>query len=98
MPPMRSAGRACPWSLFESIMDAALAPLAEREAHPESFFEGYRLVGIDGTQWSVGNTPAIVSALPKAAARRFRAAFAKLRLVTLVENRHPRARGRAPLP
>lgn len=74
-----------PVELFESIMDAALAPLAEREAHPESFFEGYRLVGIDGTQWSVGNTPAIVSALPKAAARRFRAAFAKLRLVTLVE-------------
>jgi hypothetical protein len=33
----------------------------------------------------VTNTPAIVASLPKAASRRFKAAFAKLRLVTLTE-------------
>ena len=41
--------------------------------------------GVDGTQFSVVNTPAILAQLPKAASRRFKAAFAKLRLVSLVE-------------
>jgi len=74
-----------PVELFEQIMDQALRPLADPRHQPECFFEGYRLVGIDGTQWSVSNTPAIVSALPKAASRRMQAAFAKLRLVSVVE-------------
>jgi hypothetical protein len=74
-----------PVELFEQIMDSALAPLADPTHQPESFFEGYRLLGVDGTQWSVSNTPAVVAALPKAASRRFSAAFAKLRLVSVVE-------------
>ena len=74
-----------PVELFEQIMEQALQPLADPMHQPECFFEGYRLVGIDGTQWSVSNTPAIVSALPKAASRRLQAAFAKLRLVSVVE-------------
>ena len=49
------------------------------------FLHGYRLVGVDGTQFSVVNTPAILAQLPKAASRRFKAAFAKLRVVSLVE-------------
>jgi len=77
--------RNLPVELFEQIMDSALAPLAHSTHHPDSFFEGYRLLGIDGTQWSVTNTPAILSALPKAASRRLSAAFAKLRLVSVVE-------------
>lgn len=71
--------------LFEQIMDAALQPLADPDLHPECFFKGYRVVGVDGTQWSVGNTPQILSELPKAASRRFGSAFAKLRLVNVVE-------------
>lgn len=74
-----------PVELFDQLMAAALQPLADSARQPESFYEGYRLVGVDGTQWSVSNTPAIVSALPKAASRRFTAAFAKLRLVSIVE-------------
>jgi DDE family transposase len=74
-----------PVELFEQIMSAALAPLAEPAAHPQSFFHDYRLVGVDGTQFSVLNTPAILAELPKAASRRLKAAFAKLRLVSLVE-------------
>jgi len=74
-----------PLELFEQILDAALSPLADETLHPECFFHGYRLVGVDGTQFSVVNTPAILAQLPKAASRRFRAAFAKLRLVSLVE-------------
>lgn len=74
-----------PVELFEQIMSAALSPLADPSAHPGSFFHEYRLVGVDGTQFSVVNTPAILAQLPKAASRRFKAAFAKLRMVSLVE-------------
>jgi DDE family transposase len=74
-----------PVELFEQILSSALSPLADPNKHPECFFYGYRLVGIDGTQFSVVNTAAILAQLPKAASRRFQAAFAKLRLVSLVE-------------
>ena len=74
-----------PMELFEQILSSALSPLADPNKHPECFFYGYRLVGVDGTQFSVVNTPAILAQLPKAASRRFQAAFAKLRLVSLVE-------------
>jgi hypothetical protein len=74
-----------PVALFEQVMETALRPLADAQHQPQCFFEGWRVVGIDGTQWSVTNTPAIVEQLPKAATRRLRAAFAKLRLVTAVE-------------
>jgi hypothetical protein len=74
-----------PVQMFEALMDAALSPLADPQLHPQCFFAGYRVVGIDGSQSSVSNTAAILEALPKAASRRFKAAFAKLRLLTLVE-------------
>ncbi len=74
-----------PIALFEAVMATALRPLADAVRQPECFFAGWRLVGIDGTEWSVTNTPAITGQLPKAATRRFAAAFAKLRLVTAVE-------------
>ncbi len=74
-----------PFELFEVVMQSALRPLADPQRQPECFFGGWRVVGIDGTQWSVTNTPAILGQLPKAATRRLRAAFAKLRLVTAVE-------------
>ena len=74
-----------PMELFDQLMSMALHPLADEIVHPECFYGGYRLTGVDGTQFSVLNTPAILAELPKAATRRFKAAFAKLRLVTLVE-------------
>jgi hypothetical protein len=77
--------RHLPVGLFEQIMDTALQPLADPVDQPECFYEGYRLVGVDGTQWSVGNTPQILGELPKAASRRLQSAFAKLRLVSVVE-------------
>lgn len=77
--------QALPAELFEEIMAAALRPLANKERQPECFFGGWRVVGIDGTEWSATNTPAILAELPKATSRRFKAAFAKVRLVTAVE-------------
>ncbi len=74
-----------PWKVFETIMGEALAPLAKEKKHPGAFYRGWRLVGIDGTQFSVSNTPQILSSLSKAASRRMKAAFAKIGAVVLVE-------------
>jgi hypothetical protein len=74
-----------PWEVFVTIMKAALRPKADEEKHPHAFYKGWRLVAMDGTQFSVGNTPQILASLTKAASRRMKAAFAKLGAVLLVE-------------
>ena len=72
-------------SVFETIVRAALRPLATRADHPAAFYRGWRLVGVDGSQTSVSNTPQLLRQLSKAASRRFQAAFAKVPLCWLVE-------------
>lgn len=74
-----------PWKVFETIMGEALAPKAQEDKHPGAFYQGWRLVAIDGTQFSVTNTPQILASLSKAASRRLKAAFAKIGAVVLVE-------------
>ena len=74
-----------PFALFERIFAVALRPRATRKAHPQAFYAGLRLVGLDGTEFSAPNTPALVAALGKAASRRFAAAFAKISVCLLVE-------------
>ena len=73
-----------PAALFSSLLAAGLAPLADAQRHPDAFYAGWRLVGVDGTEVSVTNTPANKK-LKKAASRRGKAAFAKLKLVTAME-------------
>lgn len=74
-----------PWKVFSSIMEAALGVKAKPKQHPQAFYQGWRLVAIDGTQFSVSNTPQILASLTKAASRRMKAAFAKIGMVLLVE-------------
>ena len=74
-----------PWQLFKDLLSVALAPKADEKEHPEAFYKGFRLIAMDGTKFSVGNTPQILSRLSKAAARRMKAAFAKLGACVLVE-------------
>jgi len=74
-----------PWKVFQTIMGEALAPKAHEKKHPGAFYRGLRLVAIDGTQFSVTNTPQILASLSKAASRRLKAAFAKVGAVVLVE-------------
>lgn len=73
------------WACWEQVVEAFLGPRANPTQHPNAFYKGMRLVGADGTMFSVTNLPALVHALPKAISRRMKAAFAKLRVVTLVE-------------
>jgi hypothetical protein len=74
-----------PWQIFRDLLAECLQPLARPRRHPEAFYKGWRLVGLDGTCFGVHNVPRLVRALGKAASRRFKAAFAQVRTVVLVE-------------
>jgi hypothetical protein len=74
-----------PMELFEQIMAAALKPRAKPAQHPEAFYHGLRLCGLDGSQFSVTNTPQVKKQMRKAKSRRGRAAFPKVGVAVMVE-------------
>jgi len=74
-----------PWQVFADLMARALRPLARKKHHPEAFWRGWRLVALDGTQFSLSNTPANNAARSKSRSRRGRSAFAKLTTGVLLE-------------
>lgn len=74
-----------PWEIFAELMRRALRPRATVRQHREAFWRGWRLVALDGTQFSLTNTPQITTALAKARTRRGRAAFAKMTTAVLLE-------------
>jgi hypothetical protein len=74
-----------PWEIFADLMRRALRPRATRRQHPDSFWRGWRLVALDGTQFSLLNTPQITATFEKAPTRRGRAAFAKITTAVLLE-------------
>lgn len=74
-----------PWALWEHWLRQALHATAHRRRHPEAFYRGWRLVAIDGTQYSVSNTPQAAKELAKASSRRAKAAFAKITACVLLE-------------
>ena len=74
-----------PWEIFEDLMRRMLRPRATRSREPEAFWHGWRLTALDGTQWSLTNTPQITAQARKARTRRGRAAFAKLPTAVLLE-------------
>src|SRR5207245_5874284 len=61
-----------------------LRPQATRR-QPYAFWHGWRVVALDGTQFSLTNTPQLVGTLPKARTRRGQAAFAKITTCVLLE-------------
>ena len=73
------------WDIFSKILAMFLRPLATEKRHPEAFYKGYRLVGIDGSAFSLRNTAAILRDCTKVVSRRMQAAFAKIRGSVLVE-------------
>jgi hypothetical protein len=55
-----------PWIIFEMILEEALIPQALPTQHPEAFYQGLRLCGLDGSSFSVANTPQVKESLSKA--------------------------------
>jgi hypothetical protein len=74
-----------PWQIFADLMQRALRPRATRRQHRDAFWRGWRLLALDGTQFSLINTPAILATCTKARTRRGRAAFAKVTTAVLLE-------------
>jgi hypothetical protein len=74
-----------PWEVFELIMSQALKPKADAKKHPEAFYAGLRLCGLDGSRFSVTNSPQIKAKMTKARSRRGRAAFAQVGVAVMVE-------------
>ena len=74
-----------PWEIFAELRRRALRPRATARQQGDAFWRGWRLVALDGTQFSLINTPQITDTLVKAVTRRGRAAFAKMTTAVLLE-------------
>src|SRR5215204_2064153 len=74
-----------PWDVFADLMQRVLRPRAHRRRHPDAFWRGWRLMALDGTQFSLVNTPAILAQGRKARTRRGAAAFVKMTVAVLLE-------------
>lgn len=74
-----------PWAIFAELMRRMLRRRATRGQHPDAFWRGWRLLALDGTQFSLTNTPQVRRRVCKARTRRGRAAFAKLTTAVLLE-------------
>ena len=74
-----------PIEVFDQVMRQSLKPKADPAEHPEAFYRGLRLTGLDGSQFSVTNTPQVKRRMRKARSRRGRAAFPKVGVAVMVE-------------
>jgi hypothetical protein len=74
-----------PWEIFAELMRRMLRPRATADGEPDAFWHGWRLVALDGTQFTLTNAPPIKQQVTKARTRRGRAAFAKLPTAVLLE-------------
>ena len=74
-----------PLDIFQGMMSAALKPKANPARHPDAFYHGLRLCGIDGSTFSLTNTPQVKQRMKKARSRRGRAAFPKVGVAVMVE-------------
>ena len=74
-----------PAAVFEEMMSAALKPKGDPLRHPEAFYHGLRVCGVDGSLFSITNTPQVKKQMRKARSRRGRAAFPKVGAAVLVE-------------
>src|SRR5260370_8338679 len=66
-------------------MGAAIKAKAGRSRRREGFYHGLRLCGVDGSLFSISNTPQVKKQMRKARSRRGRAAFPKVGVAVLVE-------------
>lgn len=72
-------------AVFQTLLDKALGPLAEQAIHSGAFYRGLRLVGMDGSTWSVSNTPTVKASARKTRSRRGKAAFYKVGMTAIYE-------------
>lgn len=66
--------------LFDDLVASAIASAADAATRPDSLWEGYRLLAVDGTPWGHDRTPVFIAQLPGPARHRLRVASARLRV------------------
>ena len=74
-----------PWEVFTELMQRTLRPLARKRREPGAFWRGLRLLAMEGTQFSVTNTPQVKRTQRKAKSRQGRAAFTQIVTGVLLE-------------
>jgi hypothetical protein len=47
------------WEFYQELLGRVLKPLARPKEHPSSFYEGLRLLALDGSQFSLPNSKAV---------------------------------------
>lgn len=73
------------WKIFQELMSTALRRRATASRHPQAFYQGLRLLGVDGSRLAMTNTARLLQGFRKAVSRRMKAAFAQVQVVVLVE-------------
>jgi hypothetical protein len=74
------------WECFEALFAQVLRPRAQSGKHQESFYHGHRLLGVDGSEWSLRNTQAICAQRrPRHSNGKKEAAFYKWGTAVLLE-------------
>jgi len=73
-----------PWDIFADLLRRVLRPRATQR-HRDAFWRGWRVVALDGTTFSLTNTPQMAGPIRKARTRRGLAAFAKMTTAVLLE-------------
>ena len=76
-----------PWETFAALLARVLRPLAAPDA-PDACWRTFRIVALDGTQFSVTNTPQITPHARKARTSQGPAGFAKITTAVLLEIAH----------
>lgn len=74
------------WAWFQALFAHLLRPLAKPRRNPECFYKSMRLLAIDGSSWSLANTPQVSARLPLHANQKgVCAAFPKFMTAVLIE-------------
>lgn len=76
---------ALPTEVFEELLRRILKPIGLESKHPDAFYKGLRLIGIDGTSFSLPNNANTKSTCTKHKNQHGTSAFFKLNAVVLFE-------------
>ena len=77
--------QALPSEVFNELMLRTLKPVGLESKHPEAFYKGFRLVGIDGLTFSLPNNADIQAKVKKGNNQKTESAFGKFNGALLVE-------------
>lgn len=77
--------QALPWEVFSRLMGAGLKARATRKKHPQCFYRPWRLLALDGAQFSLSNTPKNLRAGKARSTGGGLTGFAKLHVAVLLE-------------